>query len=286
MQNSVAELEKSCSASISNGILIYVLAPVIVVLIVAVLKFIFNNKLLYVKEIKKSTDPDTTYFNNLYDRYIKKRYRICAEEILSYIGKNAGADVCHYLYACKKWNKAVGFIKFMVSKSQKYIFIAYIVIDNKDAAAREAGAKILIKKVCRKFFKPSIADRFFIESEKGEAGHYSKFSKLVARYARMEKKSAYIFDFDYIQPNMPDDNYGVAKEEHMSLMMIPFFSVSHVTITKEQLLGIVKMIYYDIYCPSCNSITNCCELDYSKYLERIINGYQKELSQTIKLLTF
>lgn len=266
-------------------ILSHIWAPIIVAIILAVGKFIFNDNLLYVKEIRKPTDSDINFFINLYNTRINKKYRISSEEILSYIGKNKGQDIQHHLYVCKKWNKTVGFIKFMVSKSKKYIFIAYIAIDNKDASAQKAGVNILLKKINKKFFKPKIANKIFIETEKGRGGYYSSYSRLVARYASSIKKSILIFDFDYIQPNMPDDKYNLVKEEHMALIEVPYYSPSHLTISKEQLLQIVRMIYFDIYCPSCNSITHCCEVDYSNYLEKIINAYDLQLQNVIQLNT-
>ncbi len=274
----------------SNNILLSdFLAPFIVAIAVAIVSaignFIFNNKLLYVKEIRKSTDSDVALFVELYNKRIKKEFRICAEEILSYIGKHDECDIQHHLYICKKWDKVVGFIKFMVSKSNKYIFVAYIAIDNNDSAAKKKGVKLLLKKMCKKYFKSRFADKIFIEAERGASGYHSSFSKLVTRYADSKKKRAYILNFDYIQPNMPDDDYTSVAEEKMSLMMVPYYLPSHETISLNKLLEIIHMIYYDIYCPSCNSLTNCCEIDYSKYLETLIDKYKKHLPQTIEMIS-
>lgn len=266
-------------------VLTYIWAPVLVAVIISIGKFVFNDKLLYVKEIKRQNDSDISFFIELYNNRINKKYRICSEEVLSYIGINHKRDIQHHLYVCKKWNKTVGFIKFMVSKSQKYIFVAYVAIDNKDSAARKNGVNIMLKKISKKFFKPHIADKIIIECEKSKSGHHSAFSKLVARYANSNDKNAYLYDFDYIQPNMPNDKYETLPEENMSLVLVPYFVPSHTTINKEQLLHIIRMIYYDIYCPSCNSITNCCELDYSNYLERLLVNYDNNLPTTISLIS-
>lgn len=269
---------------IVNFLLQFIWAPIAVAVILAAGKFILNDNLLYVKEIRKPTDSDINFFVNLYNTRINKKYRISSEEILSYVGKNKGQDLQHHLYVCKKLNKTVGFIKFMISKSKKYIFVAYIAIDDKDIAAQKTGVNMLLKKMKKKYFKPSIANTILIETEKGKEGRYSSYSRLVARYASSLNKKAFIFDFDYIQPNMPDDMYNLVKEEHMALIEVPYYSPSHLTISKDYLLEIIRTIYFDIYCPSCNSLTNCCEVDYSKYLEKIIGTYNSQLQNIIELI--
>lgn len=260
--------------------------PICIPIIFAIWKFIINDKLLYVREIKNVMDSDIDSFKELYNKRIDEKYRICAEEILSFLGENKDDAVQHHLYICKKWNKTVGFIKFMVSRPKKYIFIAYAAIDKEDKTAKQYGMKILAKVALKKYFKRDQIDRIIIEAEKGANGTlYSAFTKIISRYAIGNKKTAYIYNFNYIQPNMPDDDYNVTPEEHMTLVTIPYYKPSHMSISKSSLIDLIRTIYFDIYCPSCNGITNCCEADYGRYLNSLLRVYDKELMDDVMLLS-
>lgn len=112
-------------------ILDYLWVPLLAPAIIALVKFIFIDKLLYVKEIKKITDRDIERFVELYNERIDESLRICVEEILQFVGQPSNSSIQHHLYLCKKIDKPVGFMKFMISKEHKYIFVAYVAIDKK-----------------------------------------------------------------------------------------------------------------------------------------------------------
>lgn len=269
----------------ADALYVSILGALVVAIIIAVCKFFINDKLIYVKEIKTTKDNDICEFINLYNKRIDKKYKICSEEILSFIGNNAGKSIKHHLYICKKFDKTIGFIKFMVSVQQRYIFIAYAAIDENDKAAQKYGMNALIKNVIVKHFKKDKIDKIYIEIERGRnGGRTSAYGKLVSRYMKIYKKNTYMFDCDYIQPNMPDDDYDVVSEEIMTLVFVTHYEPSHYTVNKDDLIEVIKTIYFDIYCPSCNDITNCCELYYSEYLNRIIKTYESILVDTIRIL--
>lgn len=264
----------------------YFWIPICIPIIVGIWNFIINDKLLYVREIKKVMDNDIDSFKELYYKRIDEKYRICAEEILSFLGKNKDNAVQHHLYICKKWNKTVGFIKFMVSKPKKYIFVAYAAIDKDDKTAKRYGMNILASVALKKYFKRDKIDRIIIETQKGANGKMcSAFTKVISRYAIGNKKNAYICNFNYIQPNMPDDDYNITPEEHMTLVTIPYYKPSHMSISKGDLIDLIRTVYFDIYAPSCNGVTNCCEVDYGQYLNSLLKVYDWELLDDIELLS-
>ena len=264
-------------------LLTYIVAPILVAVIIAIGKLIISDKVLSVKEIKNPTSTEINSFIDLYNNRIDIKYRICVEEILSFVGESNNA-IRHHLYVCKRRNKTVGFIKFMISETNRYIFIAYVAIDNTDDIAKKYGLNKLLKKLFKKYFKPRIVDSIITEVEKGSLTYYTAFSRLIGRYANAYGKNAYILDFNYTQPNMPDDNYNMVPEEIMHLIFIPYYTPLHTTISKSLLLELIGNLYFDIYCPSCNSITNCCEKDYRDYLNKLLNNYNESLLSNIKML--
>ncbi len=261
-------------------ILEYIWVPIILPIIVFLLKSI-----LYVKEIKNMTEPEVEEFKNLYNSKIKKELKICSEEILRFLEKREGESVEHHLYICKKFKKTIGFIKFMYSEQCECVFIAYVGIDKDDALARQYALKLMLKKIYNKYFKKKRAKIIITEVERSSNGKYKTgLVKSVSRYSKSFKKSCYILEFDYIQPIMPDEQFENTNEIVLSLVYIPAYSLSNKIISKDEILKIIEMIYFEIYYPSCNEVKlpNCNS--YNIYLENIIETYKKTLPSYIKLL--
>ena len=261
----------------------YIWLPLAAVFVPVIFKIV-GNRFLYIKEIKKKTSREINEFIDLYNTSIKDDVKICVEEIIYFID-NTDDDMEHHLYICKKFNKTVGFIKFMISSTQKIIFIAYAGIDKTDKTANKYGFKIMIKKLSKKYFKSKIADCIITEIERNPSGGYSTpLSKLIARYSSNFKKQSFFIDFDYIQPNMPDNNFEKTNELLLSLVYIPYHTKRNNIISKEKLLGIIHTIYFDIYCPSCNEVSCCDCSQYNKYLEEIMSIYRSDLPENINLI--
>lgn len=258
----------------------YVWVPIILPFIILLLK-----SFLRVKEIRKSTSADIEEFISLYNSRIKDNLRICAEEIVQFINKREGEAVEHHLYVCKKLNKTVGFIKFMFSEQYKYIFIAYVATDKDDSIARQYALKLMIKRIYRKYIKKKLATRILTEIERGTNNNYNTaLARLISRYAKRFKKECYIFDFDYMQPSMPDDNSGDVSEEILSLAYIPIYSLANNRMSKVDLLNLLQSIYFEIYYPSCNDVTTCDCNNYNTYLENIMDLYKSSLPDYINLI--
>lgn len=244
----------------------------------------FIKSLLYVKEIRKHTDADIEEFVSLYNARIKDNLRICAEEILQFIGKGEKESIEHHLYICKKFNKTIGFVKFMYSCRYKYLFLAYIAIDKNDHLANKYGLKLMIKKIYKEFVKKKKANLLITEIERGTDGtHVTALSKLISRYAKMYKAKSYFLDFDYMQPNMPNDNFDAVPEEILSLVYIPIYHLANNRISKTELISLLQSIYFEIYYPSCNEITLCDCNNYNTYLESLIKIYAEILPEYIFL---
>lgn len=270
------------------GILIleYLWIPIIVPILALLAKFVFSDKLLFIKEIKKVQDSDVEQFTQLYNARIDDSLRICVEEILGFVGEKPNNSIEHHLYICKKINKTVGFMKFMVSRELKYIFIAYVAIDKTDTTANTYGIKLLAKKLAKKFFNPKVATCIITEIEQGDNGAYrTPLSLLISRYAKMLGKTSYYIDLPYIQPQMPDDNNKAINDEFLSLLYIPYYSKENNYIAKSELLKIIQSIYFDIYGPSCNPALGCDCNAYYRHLEELLKLYQdgKDIIKIIPL---
>ena len=273
------------AANYGTLVLEYIWVPILIPALALLGKFIISDKFLYVKEIKKLTDSDVGQFAQLYNNRIEESLRICVEEILQFVGHSSANSIEHHLYICKKINKTVGFIKFMVSKELKYIFIAYVAIDKTDKTANSCGIKILSKKLAKKYFKPKIATCIITETEPGSDGSFrTALSLLIARYAKMLGKKSYYIDIPYIQPRMPNDNNQMTADEFMSLLYIPYYSRENNRITKTELLRIIESIYLEIYGPSCDPSTGCNCDAYNEYLASILSMYQNDIEEYIKLI--
>lgn len=266
-------------------ILEYIWIPIIIPVLGALGRFIIRDKLLYVKEIKKVSDSEVEPFSELYNERINESLRICVEEILQFVGRSKDNAIEHHLYICKKINKTVGFIKFMISKEQKYIFIAYVAVDKNDITAKKYGIKILTRKLAKKYFKPKIADCIIVEIEQNPEGTYkTALGSLIARYAKSLGKKSYYIDIPYIQPKMPNENYQMVDDKFLSLLYIPYFSKDNNRIAKNSLLKIIESIYFEIYEPSCDPSKGCNCDDYNEYLSNILSIYRDDLDDYIKLI--
>ena len=262
----------------------YIWIPLATIFVPVVFKMV-GNRFLYIKEIKKKTSREINEFIDLYNTRIKSDVKICAEEIIYFINNTNDDDVEHHLYICKKFNKTVGFIKFMISATQKMIFIAYVGIDKKDKTANKYGFKFMIKKLSKKYFKSEVANCIVTEIERNPSGGYiTSLSKLIARYSSDLKKQSFFIDFDYIQPNMPNNDFEKTNEQLLTLVYIPYHAKRNNIIPKENLLNILHTIYFDIYCPSCNEVSCCDCTQYNEYLEEIMSIYRNDLSENINLI--
>lgn len=272
------------STSISTAFLDYLWVPIFVPAIIALIKFIFIDKLLYVKEVKRITDRDIERFIELYNERIDESLRICVEEILQFVGQPRNSSIEHHLYLCKKIDKAVGFMKFMISKEHKYIFVAYVAIDKKDKAALEYGMKTLNKKLARKYFNKDNATCIITEVEESDNGsHRNAMSLLVSRYAKSLGKKCYYVDIPYIQPHMPDDHNKQTEEQLLALLYIPYYDKANNCISRAELLSILESIYFDIYAPSCDPTTGCDCDAYNQYLSKLLAMYQ-DSNEYVKLI--
>ena len=264
----------------------YIWVPLIIPLIITLFKFAVHDRLLYVKEIKKQTDSDIEQFVELYNERIDESIRICSEGILQYVGQSPNNSIEHHLYICKKINKTIGFLKFMISREQKYIFVAYIAIDKTDKVAKKYGAKILTRKLAKKYFKPQNATCVIIETEQAEDGSFkTALVRRIARYAKLIGKKSYFLDIPYIQPQMPDDQNHMIEDKFLSLLYIPFYDRESNRLSKTELLRIIESIYLEIYAPSCDPSVGCNCDEYSNYLSEIISMYNNDLGDYIKLIS-
>lgn len=267
-----------------STILEYVWIPIIVPILALLGKYIVFDRLLYVKEIKKLDDASVEDFIDIYNERIADHLKICVDEILQYIGHSKKDSVDHHLYVCKKLNKTVGFIKFMVSKEYKYIFIAYVAIDNNDKTAVRHGLKTMCRKLTKKHFKPQIATCIITEVDKStDGGYITALSRIVARYAKILGKESYYVDIPYIQPQMPDDEKHMKNDDFLSLLYIPYYSRENNRISKSELMQIIESIYFDIYGPSCNPDAGCDCDAYNMYLESLLELYRTDTEDYVRL---
>lgn len=261
----------------------FIWVPLIVPIIVFLVKYI-TKRILFVREIKKGTDKDINAFIDLYNNRISQALRIDVEEILKFVGRRQNSDVTHHLLICKHSSKVVGFIKFMVSKPKKCIFIAYIAKDKTDPVANEKAVTKMLNKVSRKYFNAKYADRIVTEIEQGEKGEYNtSLAKIISRYATAYKFTAYYMDIPYIQPKMPGEESFVTSEDLMSLIYVPLKRLDNNVLSKNSVIQIIEYLYFEIYGPSCNEVMCDCN-KYNKYLGELIKAYQSDFDDYINLI--
>ena len=141
-------------------ILVYIIIPIGVTIlttaIIALTKLVstklISNRLI-VKEITKISDKDINQFIDLYNQRISSDIRICAEQIVDFSSFGGNTDIKHHLYVCKDKDNVVAFVKLMTSTSKKYVFIAYIAIDDTDLLAIRSGVNLLINHTIKKHIK-------------------------------------------------------------------------------------------------------------------------------------
>lgn len=264
-------------------ILEYIWIPIGVPILIFVAKKI-GESFLSVKEIKKATDKDAEGFRQLYNTRIKEELRIDAEEILKFVGRNSNSNVEHHLFVCKHKGGVVGFIKFMISKPTKYLFIAYIAVDKEDRQASDRGVEKMVRKIIRKYFKDSKAHFMITEIEQGPRGNYNtSLAKLIARYAKAFKFDAYYIDVPYIQPQMLGEESTPTEEDFLSLIFVPFYKMENGVISKTEFINIIEFIYFGIYGPSCNEVMCDCG-SYNKYLIKLVEEYKRSFNDYISLI--
>jgi hypothetical protein len=270
-------------------ILVYIIIPIGVTIlttaIIALTKLVstklISNRLI-VKEITKISDKDINQFIDLYNKRISSDIRICAEQIVDFSSFGGNTDIKHHLYVCKDKDNVVAFVKLMTSTSKKYVFIAYIAIDDTDLLAIRSGVNLLINHTIKKHIKKENNIQLFTEIERGsQNGYITRLSKVIARRSREFGYNAYFLKFDYIQPNMPDENYNNVNEHVLSLIWIPINKPKRNYLLKKEVIDICRNLYFDIYYPSCDC-TNCCD-SYRAYLEKILKLYEKNLPKRIEI---
>ena len=271
----VSQVATGSSSSLGYDAAKFIVQGVILLIIFPSLIWFFTRflrrQLIQVKEIKSTKDKDIEGFRELYVNRIPKEMQINPVEILEYIDDSTKNEIQHHLLVCKNNSQVVGFIKFMVCVNPKYIFVAYIAIDNKNAPAKEKAVYLLLKRLWKKYVKKY--DIPFVISEIKQTSNIrnNSLARNFAFHATTFGKKAYLLDFDYIMPKMPNELNDATEEEFMSLLVIPSHEIEYPKMEKELLLKIIKSIYYKIYYPSCHCLGG--KQSYEEYLNELVKAY-------------
>ena len=250
--------------------------------------FNYFRKKIKVKLVSNPNDVLIDDFILLYDEVIEENTRILPEEITKFIGNSKPTEkvkLCDYLYFCTKEKKLIGFLKFMYCHKENYLFIAYLGIDKKNEIARQEASIALygkLQKLLKKDFKNCKAIFFEVEnSTNGQTSCKAKkrlFKNATSRF----NLPFYIFDFDYVQPEMPSDNQSI-MEEKSELMFVPLGRNlnRHTSVSKESMLEYLHFIYQKIY----GRVHEDRDLNtiYQNYLDELLNKYEQTLPNKILL---
>lgn len=237
-------------------------------------------RFVYVREIRDPESLDAKQFVELYDRIIPATLRISPDIILDFVSNDEDSDITHHLYVCKRNDRVIGFIKFMICERLQYLFIAYLGIDSSDIYAKAKGVKMFLKKCIMKYTKKKNLNIII------EISQYSKdlsIRRLVRIYSKMFHRISYTVDADYLQPAMPDTNCHGSQEEALVLIYIPFHRLTNNIIKKEELCAIISSIYFDIYAPSCSILDGCNSQQYNNYLSEILDSLTESYKKIITL---
>jgi hypothetical protein len=159
----------------------------------------------------------------------------------------------------------------MLCFDPKYLFVAYIAVDNTNEQANNKAIPLLLKKMAKKYVKKHDIPFVFSEIKRTAEIQNNSLAKNFARHSKSLGKKAYLLDFDYILPKMPNGLNEATDEEIMSLLVIPNHEIEFPKIEKEFLLKVIKSIYYKIYYPSCNSLGGCERYEF--YLDSLVKLY-------------
>ena len=242
---------------------------------------VFLKKHIYVREIRDPESYDAKQFMELYYKMIPQNLQISAAIILDFVGNQKYCDIVHHLFVCKRNDKVVGFIKIMICERLRYLFIAYLGIDQGDFYAKSKGMYKLLKKVVNRYSKKMKLN--IIAEISNTPMKNLAMRSLIRRYSKEFGRISYTIDADYLQPKMPDTKNESDNEEFLTLLYIPFLRLSNNIVSKDELCAIISSIYYDIYAPSCSIINGCDPQEYNKYLGEILKLLKESYDNIIKL---
>lgn len=235
-----------------------------------------------IREIRDPESCDANQFKELYNNIFPSNLQISAEIILDFVDNVDSSDIVHHLFVCKRSNKVVGFIKIMICERLRYLFIAYLGIDNDDIYAKSVGVKKLLKRCVMKYSKKM---KLNIISEISQTPSKDlAMRRLVRNYSKKFKRQSFTIDADYWQPKMPDSKCNANEEEVLTLLYVPYHRLSNNIITKEELCAIISSIYYEIYAPSCSVLNGCDSKQYNSYLSKIFESLNDSYEKVINLI--
>ncbi len=246
--------------------------------------------------LKKGDTRHINEFIDLYTDTIDPDYRIPSDLITIYLDQSVGQsrNLVDMIYVCTYKNTVCGYLKIVYSNDYKILFIPYMGIDRYEQKARNKAVTLMLNKltkVIEKRFidcnsvvfeieKPKHLDTKNIVSQKiARIRHFTKLSKKLDRFL-------YKIDIDYIQPSMPTETEDEHPEEKCLLMYIPLKTSTKMNhLNKKEVMQVISFLYKKVYQFQKELASHDVDI-YCKYIDKLINKYEKNLHQKVNLIEF
>jgi hypothetical protein len=248
---------------------------------------------IHVKSPKHGHDSDIEQFQELYERTIEDRQRIRPSEIIAWIDDKARWDgLEHRLLLCKKSNTVIGFAQLMYCSLDKYAYISYFAIDDKDPHGRQLASRLLVqtlKTFVRKNLRKCGSIVFEVESPNASGLAPKEKSERRARIRRLKdlakdaKTQAFEIDMDYVQPEFPTDN-PLSNQHHATLLFVTLNKFTQPPFLElKEVIEILRFIYFRVYGPVYQDDEELNKA-YRAELRSLLEGYRSTLPHQIRLV--
>jgi hypothetical protein len=248
---------------------------------------------IHVRSAKHGHDQDIEQFQELYERTIEDRQRIRPSEIIAWIDDQARWDgLEHRLLLCKKNNTVIGFAQLMCCSLDKYAYISYFAIDDKDPHGRQLASRSLVqtlKRIVRKNLRRCESIVFEVESPDAPGLDPKEKSERRARIRRLKelardaKTQAFEIGMDYIQPEFPTDN-PLSNQHHATLLFVTLNkSKQPLFLESKEMIEILRFLYFRVYGPVYQDDDELNKT-YRAELRSLLDSYRSTLPHQIRLI--
>ena len=232
----------------------------------------------YLKRITDENDPDLNVLLRIYRSCFNADQNVSEEFIIQNLffdeeGHNS------YLFVLKHLNKITGIADVSYFTKEKRLFVSYIGVYHYKTPGDQLIYTHNIINGLIDYFSKSELEVNDIVFETEQERIYKYFFRVLRNRFHL---TAYKICFDYLQPKMPADNERGTTDEIPSYLVYVPVRISNIVLekmTKSEVIGIIQFIYMNIYF----NISDGNEKEHAKYLNNLINTYEKTLPDEIPL---
>ena len=239
-----------------------------------------NNDLVEFKRIPDENDPDLLELLKIYSLLFDANKNAAQEAIIKTLyGGHEHHHAC--LFLLKRSGIAFGFADVSYFTKHKMLYISYIGVITSVLPGERCIYTLQIGEGLLNYFKSKDMqiDEIVFENENEKL--YRFFSRVL--YSKY-KLRAYMIDVEFIQPRILADNSLEITDEtafHLSWIPVNNSTQEFTFMTREKVLSIVRSVYKNIFLEITDGSPR---KEYEKYLEKLINNYNDQLPDSIRLI--